>query len=198
MQMNHNGARLEWGRRAWEKLGRVLALFGLLAAVMNNPAAEVSMTAHQVKALFLLNFTRYVDWPIGSFAEANAPFTIGLYGGGSFGEVLKRTVEGKTVAGRRIAVELIDARGAPEKCQILFIGESERKSVAEILKKVKSFPVLTVGETDQFLDQGGVINFVKKDDRVRLEVNLDAALEAKLQISAKLLNVADSVKGSAK
>jgi hypothetical protein len=81
---------------------------------------------------------------------------------------------------------------------MLFISDSEKKLTGQILEKLKGLPVLTVGENDQFLSQGGVVNFVKKDANIRLEINLDAARQSKLKISSKLLNVADSVTGRAR
>lgn len=153
------------------------------------------MTEYQVKALFLLNFTKYVDWPPTSFVETNTPIIIGLYGENRFGDALNKAVEGKTISGRRIIVQSIDRDDDLGKCQILFISDSEKSRLGEILDRVKALPVLTVSEIDQFLEQGGAINFVKKDGKIRLEVNLDAARLAKIQISSKLLNVADVVKG---
>jgi hypothetical protein len=81
------------------------------------------------------------------------------------------------------------------KCQIIFISSSEKTRLPAIMAKIKTAPVLTIGETEGFLEQGGMINFTKKEDRIRLEINLEAARLAKVQISSKLLSVADAVKG---
>jgi hypothetical protein len=142
-----------------------------------------------------LNFTKYVDWPSVSFAGTNTPIIIGLCGGDKFGDALKKAVEGKTVSGRRIIIQPIEKDDDSGKCHILFISDSDKKHLSVILDKIKALPVLTVGETDQFMEQGGVINFVKKEGKIRLAINLDAARQAKLEISSKLLNVADVVKG---
>jgi hypothetical protein len=180
------------------KVISLIAFFGLLCRAGYLAGGEVSMTEYQIKALFLLNFTKYVDWPPASFAETNTPIVIGFYAEAKFGDALKKAVEGKTVSGRPISVQRIEKDGDSLKCHVLFISDSEKRRLGEILDRIKALPVLTVGETDHFTEHGGVINFVKKEDKVRLEINLDAARQAKLQISSKLLNVADVVKGKLK
>ena len=188
------------GRKADKPSGRLMALLGLAACLLRSAGsgADLSLTEYQVKSLFLLNFTKYVDWPAGAFADTNAPVTIGVYGENRFGDDLRKAVAGKTAGGRGIALRQIEKTEDLGKCHILFISSSEKKRMAEILSQVKSLPVLTVGETDQFIDQGGIINFTMKENKVRLEINLQSAREANLQVSSKLLSVADSVKGRSK
>jgi hypothetical protein len=123
---------------------------------------------------------------------------IGVLGDTKLGAELAKTVEGQNVVGRPVIVRQIQTPEDSDKCHILFIGSSEKAHLVDILGRIKEKPVLTVGETDQFLDQGGVINFVKKEGKVRLEINMDAARLANLQISSRLLRVADVVKGKSK
>ena len=156
------------------------------------------MTEYQVKALFLLNFTKYVDWPAATFAQTNTPITIGVYGKNNFGDDLQKAVAGRMVNGRGIVIQQMSDTNDLVKCQILFISSSEGGNQGDILNQLKALPVLTVGETDEFIEQGGVIHFVKKAGKVRLEINLQAAQQANLQISSKLLSVADMVKGRSK
>ena len=174
------------------------AWFGLIAGSNHGFCAETPLTEHQVKSLFLLNFAKYVDWPSDVFTAPDAPIVIGVLGEGKFGGELAKTVEGKNIQGRPILIRQIQTPEDSGKCHILFIGSSEKAGLVEILKRIKTKPVLTVGETDQFMEQGGVINFVKKEGKVRLEINLEAARQAKLEISSKLLSVADVVKGKLK
>jgi hypothetical protein len=177
---------------------QAMAMLGLISSLVGLDlgfCAELSLTEFQVKSLFLFNFAKYVDWPSNTFAAADAPIMIGLIGDGKFGSDLAKTVEGKNVDGRPILIRQIQTPEEMEKCHILFIRSSEKTGLAEILGRLKTRPVLTVGETDHFVEQGGVINFVKKEGKIRLEINLDAARQANLQISSKLLNVADVVKG---
>jgi hypothetical protein len=182
-------------------LSRCLLAVFLSAALGRSPdvsGAETTLTEYQVKALFLLNFTKYVDWPESVFSSSDTPLIIGLYGGGKFLEIVQKAAAAKSVNGRPIVVKSIEKESAPEKCQMLFFSDSERKLTGEILETLKGLPILTVGESDHFLSQGGVINFVKKDAKIRLEINLDAARKSNLQVSSKLLNVADLVTGRAK
>ena len=193
--MNTTGGRRRRGKNLLKKMVSLIAFCGLLFRAANVAGGELSMTEYQVKALFLLNFTKYVDWPTNAFDETNAPIVIGLYGEDKFGDALKKAVEGKTINGRRLIIQPVEKNGDLGKCQMLFISDSEKDHLGEIMDKIKALPVLTVGETDQFMEHGGMINFVIKGGKVRLEINLDAARQAKLEISSKLLGVADVVKG---
>ena len=99
------------------------------------------------------------------------------------------------MGGRRILVRNVGGTGEIAGCHILFIGDSEGKQVAAFLDRAKDMPILTVGETESFLDGGGMIHFVKREEKIRLEINLAPAREAGLQISSKVLSVADVVRG---
>jgi len=191
----HRSAR-PWCTAARRLVIGVALFCGLLAGTRRADCGEAGgFTEYQVKALFLLNFAKYVDWPEEAFAGANTPITIGVVGENHFGDNLKKAVEGKIVNGRAIVVQAVEKDDELCKCHVLFISASEKKRLGEILGKVKTLPVLTVGESEQFTQQGGIINFVKKDGKVRLEIDLNAARQAKLQISSKLLSVADTVRG---
>jgi hypothetical protein len=120
---------------------------------------------------------------------------IGVLGDGSINEELKKVIATKTVNGRKIMIQETANEEDWAKCQIIFISSSEKTRLPGIIAKIKTLPILTVGETGGFLEQGGIINFTKKDDRIRLEISLEAARPAKVQISSQLLNVADTVKG---
>ena len=195
--MNTTGDQPLRGKNLLVKAISMVALCGLLFRMANAAGGEVTMSEYQVKALFLLNFTKYVDWPPAAFAETNSPIVIGLCGENKFGDELTKVVADKTISGRQIIVQPIEKDGDPGKCHMLFVSDSEKNHLGEILDKMKTLPVLTVGETDQFMERGGVINFVKKEGKIRLEINLAAARQAKLGISSKLLGVADRVKGKA-
>jgi hypothetical protein len=159
--------------------------------------AEGSLTEYQVKALYLLNFIKYVDWPPNTIAGSNAPTTIGLCGESKLGEALKIVAAGKSIGGRLIAIREIGATNDFSPCQILFISDAESFRMRQILEKASALPILTVGEGAAFAQNGGIINFVLKNGTVRLEINLSAAKKAGLTISSRLLAVADVVKGKA-
>jgi len=173
----------------------LLGCLGWIVPATQTGAAETSLSEYQVKALFLVNFAKYVEWPATVFPGTNTPLIIGVTGENNFGSHLEKTIEGKTASGHPIHIIAVEKDEDFARCHILFVSASEKKHLGEILGKVKLLPVLTVGETDQFIAQGGVINFTKKEGKVRLQVDLEAARKAKLQLSSKLLSVADSVTG---
>jgi hypothetical protein len=192
----HKTPRTRAAGRSRRLLTALAALLGLVLLGNRCLALDPSFTEYQVKALFLLNFAKYVDWPDDAFADANTPVAIGIVGEDKFDGALEKAVAGKAAGGRPIVIRKIEADDDLAKCHILFISDSERKRVAAILEKVATRPVLTVSEMDHSAGTGGVINFVKKDNRIRLEIDLDAARKARLRLSSKLLSVADVVKGT--
>jgi hypothetical protein len=157
--------------------------------------ANGSLPESQVKALFLLNFTKYVDWPPQAFAASNSPIMLGLYGETKLGEVLKNVAAGKKVGDHPIVFRQIESPDEFSQCHILFISDSESSRMRGLLEKAGALPILTVGEDAVFGQNGGIINFVLKNGNVRLEIDLAAARKAGLTISSRLLAVADVVKG---
>ena len=185
--------------RCWETLfTRVAALFIgaiLLCAAHYGRTAEPVLPEYQVKALFLYNFVRYVNWPESTFWKTNAPFVIAVTGDDNLQKNLIKLVHGKSVDGHPILLKHINDDDPLQLCHMLFIGSSVKKQIVTILDKVKTLPILTVGESEEFIEQGGIINLKKNEGKVRLEINLDAARLAQLKLSSKLLSVADVVKG---
>jgi hypothetical protein len=200
----HNGLRFGL-RRLWRRLAhragsvvcQLAAGVSLTIGTSVTFAAEDAPLDFQVKAAFLVNFPKYVDWPSAVLAETNTPITVAIFGddnvAGEFDNMIQggRTVSGRPVRLKRITKE--DQIGAD--CQIVFIASSERQRVPAILEKVKGTGILTVGENEDFLQQGGIVNLVHRDRKIRLQINLDAAREAHLKISTRLLVAADMVKG---
>jgi hypothetical protein len=148
---------------------------------------------YQVKAAFLFNFAKFVEWPADAFVGPEAPLVVCVMGKDPFGESLDQVVRGETVNGRPLAVrrtrQILEARS----CQIVFLAESERGRQNELLSSMDGASVLTVGEDDGFLSSGGIIRFVLEENRVRFEVNLAAAEANRLKLSSKLLRLARSV-----
>lgn len=185
-------------RRTKNLFERGVTFLGLLASLLGASSgfgAEPSLTKHQVEAVFLFNFAKYVDWPAAAFTNATAPITIGVLGTDPFGDSLQHAVEGKTINGRPFVIKHLASDSELGDCQILFISNSEASQMGEILVKAGTLPILTVGEGDLFAQNGGIINFVLKSGNVRLEIDLVAAKKAGLTISSRLLAVADVVKG---
>jgi hypothetical protein len=144
---------------------------------------------YQVKAAFLLNFTKFIEWHALPETAPDSVFTICILGEDPFGTVLDRTVEGETVNGRKLVVQRVDH--ISNACQILYISRSEKGS-KELLGKVDP-GTLTVGEGDGFTREGGMIAFVLDNRRVRFTINLSATRNALLTLSSRLLAVAKAV-----
>ena len=175
---------------------RILWALGLAMLLLGRTRAQ-SPTAgeYQVKAAFLFNFAKFVEWPSSSLPDLSAPLRICILGRDPFGDELRNITKEKTVSGRKLQIDqLVDLQHA-KTCQILFIASSERAQLKEILEALQGANVLTVGDTNGFPEQGGMINFVLENDRVQFEVNRKAAEQAGLKISSKLLSVAKLVVG---
>jgi len=180
-------------------LRRLTILIVLLGMPLNitSPAdaqsGDADSSEYLIKAGFIYNFAKFVEWPSAAFSQADSPIVIGVLGTDPFGNVLDRIVEGKKVGPRGFVVRRYkwgkDVKDLKD-CKILFVSSSERAHIDEILQSVKGFPILTVGETPGFAERGGVIRFTLEDNRVRFEVNVDAAHQADLNISSRLLTLA--------
>jgi YfiR/HmsC-like len=157
-------------------------------------ACGQAIDEYQVKAAFVLNFAKFIEWPPQAFLTPRDPVTICVLGHNSFGRALEETIHGKSIEGRAFVYRQVsDAEGA-NACQILFVASSERKHFRSLCAGLKAAGMLTVGEADGFAAQGAVINFKLDDGRVRFEINVDAAEHQQLHISAKLLGLAQIVK----
>jgi hypothetical protein len=168
-------------------------VIGLLLFLLGNLTlhSETSLSEHQVKALFLLKFVNYVDWP--EAANANAPLVIGLVGQDHFSAILSQAISASN-SGRKISIKRLSAEDDMSNCAILFISTSEKARLRMILGKIDGAPILTVGEDEAFLKEGGMINFTLSGGKISLEINLKPARKSQLRISSKLLSVANVVK----
>lgn len=166
-----------------------LLLFLLASFAVWEAQAQVSRE-YDIKAVFLLNFAQFVDWPPQAFAQTNSPFVIGVLGvADPFGRTLDEVVEGETVRGREIRAKRFRRLEEVDVCHILFLSASEERRAGEMLAALKNRPILTVGDMDRFVSRGGMIKLYTESGRVRLRINNDAARAAGLTLSAKLLRV---------
>jgi hypothetical protein len=147
-----------------------------------------------VKGAFLLNFTKFVDWPPEVFKGPADPIAICVLGRNPFGPGLERAARGTVIGDRTVSVLQISDGQQASQCQILFVSVSERKRWRALLEALRGRRVLTVGEWEGFLSSGGVIDFKLEGDKVRMEISTEAADRAGLHISAKLLSLAQSGK----
>ena len=157
------------------------------------PAAEPIVDEYQVKAAFLFNFAKFVEWPTEAFSDPNAPLVITVFGEDPFNGSLE-AVKGKLVNNRKLTIRRVRDIQDIGKSNVLFVSPSAKKDLARILETLQGQSVLTVGEDGVFTQCGGIINFVKEDNRVRFEVNVSAAERAGLKISSRLLALARIVK----
>jgi len=178
-------------RRSWLAVG----LFVLRCA--GADAQSGAPTEAQVKAVFLYNFTKYVAWPTEAFRSAADPLNVCILGADAFGPVLDETLQGERVQDRKLVSRRIATVDEVDGCHLLFLSASEERQLPRILKALEAKPVLTVGETDDFAENGGMINLRKLGNKIRLEINEEAAARAGLKISSQLLKLARIVSSRA-
>jgi hypothetical protein len=147
----------------------------------------------QIKAVFLFNFARFVEWPAGAFADDTAPVVVGVLGDDPFGSYLDEAVRNETANGRPIIVQRFRRVADVENCHILFISKSEDAPLPTILARLKGRTILTVSDADNFAERGGMIGFVTTNNKVRLKINVEATKNAALIVSAKLLRPAEII-----
>jgi len=164
----------------------VAGIGGIFLRADEQPPLE-----YRVKAAFLLNFTKFVEWPAEAFENSRSPFRICLFGSDPFGGVLDQMVKGEGLNGRPLVISRISRMPEPKACQVLFVNgvsKEDTKALAPLRPGV-----LTVGEGHEFLRDGGVIAFVVENRRVRFDISQRAANSEMLSISSRLLSVARSV-----
>ncbi len=175
---------------------RVLLLLALALTLALAPevrAQSALQREYEIKAAYIYNFFNYIDWPADTLPPAGGTVTIGVLGESPFGPALNPLV-GKKVKGRTLAVKKVASAKDLEQCQAVFICPSEKSRLSEILNQLKDARVLTVSEIDGFAEQGGIINFISERNKVRFEINADAAKRTGLNISSDLLKLAKLVK----
>lgn len=168
-----------------EILKRALLLVLLLPGLASAQAPE-----YDLKAAFLFNFAKFVEWPESAFAGERAPLTLCVYGEDPFGPALDGVVQGERVGERSLLVQRPDSLDDLGDCHVLFVGRSEKDRLGEVMAQVRGKPVLTVADTDGFLRAGGVINFILEGKKVRFLIDQEAAERSGLEISSKLMRLA--------
>ncbi len=156
-------------------------------------AGPAGTSEFQVKAAFVYNFVKFVQWPRDSFlTTGDAPISICVLGQDPLGDALE-SLKGLADYGKNISVRRIAGQGEIDRCQVLYLCKSEKEAMGNILKGMKA-GVLTIGDMKSFASAGGIINFVIVDNRVSFEINVDAAERARLKISSQILKLAKIVK----
>ena len=175
-------------------MARAVRMLSLLAVLFTSPSlyAETDLE-YRVKAAFLYNFTKFVDWPPRSFAAANAPLQLCVYGSYPFGPDLEKIVSGKSVDNRALQVRRVKQLADTQGCQVIYFGDSEGVRLAAHLQHLQSQAVLTISDDPRFLELGGMVRFLLVNNKVRFEINRSIAERTGLSISSKLLRVAHAV-----
>jgi hypothetical protein len=145
---------------------------------------------HEVKAAFLYNFIQFVEWPPSALTDASAPFRVCVYGNDPFVQALERTLSGEQLNGHPLTIEVVAVGASATQCHLLFIPQGPAARMRMGLRAAGDAPVLSVGESPDFLRAGGMINMFVEGGRVRFDVNVSAAMSRGLVASSKLLRVA--------
>ncbi len=172
-----------------------LLILTLSTAVSAQSGASV-ITEYEIKAAFLYNFAKFVDWPEEIAGTDSGKIYIGVLGQSPFGGVLEKIVQDRRIDGRTIVIKEFKRLQELDFCHILYISNSESRRLRRIFGQLSKENTLTVGESNDFLTKGGVIRLVNKRNKVRFEIDLEAANKAQLTISSRLLKLAENLKGT--
>jgi hypothetical protein len=164
----------------------LVLLFGNILFV---PAQTYNAREYQIKAAFLFNFTQFVNWPPTAFVSDQSPLIIGILGKDPFGSYLDETVVGEKINGRSLIIQRYKSIEEVDRCHILFINLPDAKKFNDVITNLKGRNVLTVGDDPDFLQRGGMMKFFTKDNKVQIQVNLEATQAANLTVSSKLLRL---------
>ncbi len=170
-----------------------LALASVLIAVPCLQAQGAKPTDYDVKAVYLYNFGRFVEWPSSVIAKSDV-YNICILGQDPFGPALDATLAGETIGGKNISAKRISTPQEAVDCQILFMSAAEENQLNRIIEALDKGAILTVSDMPRFSRRGGMIQFVVEGKKVRFEVNLTAVQRAGLTLSSELLKVATAVR----
>lgn len=171
----------------------LLSLIRLFCVFELDCRAQNAPTEYQIKAAFIYNFARFIDWPAQAFSSDTSPMIIGVLGKNVFGDSIQQIINGRSIQGHPLEFKEFSSVADATNCQVLFISPSEKDHLSKILNHLVNTNILTVSEPDNFLDEGGMIRLFIVEDKVRFEINNQAAKKAGLTISSKLLSLAIKV-----
>ena len=165
----------------------------ILYAVFFISAQIDAAREYQIKATFLFNFTQFVEWPAESFSSPQSPAVIGILGKDPFGQYLEQAITGESLNKHPLIIKRFNSVEEINNCHILFIGPGKNKT-EDVLQKLKGKSILTVSDAGSFTKLGGMIRLYTKNDKINIQINLEAAKAENLAISSKLLKLAEIVK----
>lgn len=173
----------------------ILLFLLLQVAVTTARAAESVTEVPQIKAAMVFNMAKYVDWPPDTFARDDSPLVICTAGGGSMTAAME-ILQGKQVKGHPVVVHQLSGAGESRSCHILVMGSVEPNALQNFLHKTSRQAVLTVSDRESFARSGGVVGFYREGNKLRFEINNEAAQEHRLKIGSQLLKLARIVRGN--
>ena len=170
---------------------RATLIVGLILTLLQavGTAEESQLSEYRVKAAFVFNFAKFIEWPPESFSDDTSQLVIGILGENPFVSDLDQTIQNKTINNHPLAIRPMRSVKEVTNCHILFISSSETARLPESLRAVRGKSILTVGESGGFIQAGGMINFTWEGKKIRFQINDEAAKQAKLKISSKLLSL---------
>jgi hypothetical protein len=174
-------------------IGICLILFSAVSASQHVFAEPKLPTEYQVKAAFLYNFLKFVEWPEGRSPVSDAAIPLCILGNDPFGNIMD-DFKDKQVAGKKVVISQIRSASGIRDCQALFISGSEKVDVEAIAELASGLQILTIGDTERFAQKGVIINMYMDNNKVRFEINIDASKKAGLRIDSRLLNLATIVR----
>lgn len=174
--------------------GLVIVWMALSLVPLLHGADAASTLEYKVKAGYLYNFGKFVEWPSTAFTATNSPFVIAVLDAGGAQPVIEQVLAGKSVGGHPVQVRSVTGPALPTDAHILLVTRSAKRRPEDLLSALGGASTLLVGETDEFSELGGVFGFVREKENVRLTLCLEHAARANLKISAKLSSVAKPVK----
>ena len=181
--------------RALRSVTFIAVFFLLLGGDGKGTKAQPANEEYRVKAAFIFHFAQLVDWPPETQTGTDNSLVLCTLGDDPFQGLLEGTVGGKAIGNRILRIRHLEEAEGMQTCQIVFLGRAQSKRIPMLVATLHNAPVLTVGETAGFLDAGGMIDFLLEGNKVRFEVNLDAAESANLKIGSRLLVLAQRVVG---
>jgi hypothetical protein len=164
---------------------------GLMSSHVSLPAQTSVSREYQLKAAFLLNFARFVEWPEKSFLTTDSPIIIGILGNSPFDTYLEEIISDEKIKEHPVIVHYYKSTEEIKICHILFINLTETKLQKQALTYLKGRSILTVSDASQFLKSGGIIKFFTRDNKIKLQINLEATKTSNLVISSRLLKLAE-------
>lgn len=170
----------------------VMRLFFLCIPLLQSQTSP--LPEYKIKAVFLFNFTQFVEWPDNAFNNNDDPFVIGILGKDPFGKYIDEAIEGQKVGMHPLTIIRYHTVSEINNCQVLFININDDDNLSAVLSSLNNHPVLTVSDMKHFAQSGGIIGFVTENNKVRLQINITDAKAAGLNISSKLLSVASILK----